>query len=51
MQLPQFSVSAGKHRISLDIPESWLDFHPLTKADLASEADYLAAIGYKLSFN
>ena len=50
MQLPQFSVSAGKHRISLDIPESWLDFHPLTKADLASEADYLAAIGYKLSF-
>ena len=50
MQLPQFSVSAGKHRISLDIPESWLDYHPLTKADLASEADYLAAIGYKLSF-
>ena len=51
MQLPQFSVRVGKRRIALNIPESWLDFHPLTKADLASEADYLAAIGYKMSFD
>ena len=51
MQLPEFTLKAGKNKIVMDIPESWLDFHPLTKADLASEADYLAAIGYKLSFD
>lgn len=50
VQLPDFTVSVGKSKIGMNIPESWLDFHPLTKADLASEADYLAAIGYKLTF-
>ena len=51
VQMPDFDVMPGKHRIMMNIPESWLDFHPLTKADLASEADYLAAIGYKLVFD
>jgi exopolyphosphatase/guanosine-5'-triphosphate,3'-diphosphate pyrophosphatase len=50
VQLPDFTVSVGKSKIGMNIPESWLDFHPLTRADLASEADYLAAIGYKLAF-
>jgi exopolyphosphatase/guanosine-5'-triphosphate,3'-diphosphate pyrophosphatase len=50
VQLPGFTVSVGKSKIDMNIPESWLDFHPLTKADLASEADYLATIGYKLRF-
>jgi len=49
-QLPDFRVSAGKTRITMKIPESWIDFHPLTKADLALEADYLAAIGYRLTY-
>ena len=38
VQLPDFTVSVGKSKIGMNIPESWLDFHPLTKADLASEA-------------
>jgi exopolyphosphatase/guanosine-5'-triphosphate,3'-diphosphate pyrophosphatase len=50
VQLPDFRVSAGKTGITMKIPESWIDFHPLTKADLASEADYLAAIGYRLTY-
>jgi exopolyphosphatase/guanosine-5'-triphosphate,3'-diphosphate pyrophosphatase len=49
VQLPDFGVRVGKRRISLKVPDSWLDFHPLTRADLASEADYLAALGYKLT--
>ena len=49
--LTQLDTTVTKNSIELVLPSDWLDFHPLTKADLASEADYLAAIGYKLSFN
>jgi len=48
MQLPAMKVKGGKNSITLGVPDEWLDLHPLTKADLLSEADYLSAIGYKL---
>jgi hypothetical protein len=35
----------------LGLPDDWLDFHPLTKADLKSEADYLSVIDYKLTLS
>ncbi len=47
-QLPPMEVKGGKSSIALEVPDEWLDVHPLTKADLLSEADYLSAIGYKL---
>lgn len=32
----------------LEIPEPWLQHHPLTEADLEQEAEMLAAVGYEL---
>jgi hypothetical protein len=37
---------AGQNR-----PSDWLDFHPLTNADLVTESELLAAIGYSLTVN
>jgi exopolyphosphatase/guanosine-5'-triphosphate,3'-diphosphate pyrophosphatase len=48
VQLPGIGIKGGKSTITLDIPEDWLEFHPLTRADLASEAEYLAAVNYRL---
>ncbi len=48
VELPPMAVKGGKTSITLQLPDAWLDLHPLTKADLLSEADYLSAIGYKL---
>ena len=46
--LTQLDARVTKNGIELVLPSDWLDFHPLTKADLALEADYLASIGYSL---
>lgn len=46
--LPRIDAKAGKNSIVLGMPADWLEFHPLTRADLASEADFLAVIGYTL---
>ena len=48
IELPQIDASVRKNDLTLKVPADWLDFHPLTRADLASEADYLSAIGYGL---
>jgi exopolyphosphatase/guanosine-5'-triphosphate,3'-diphosphate pyrophosphatase len=48
VQLPGIGIKGGKSTITLDIQKDWLEFHPLTRADLASEAEYLAAVNYKL---
>jgi exopolyphosphatase/guanosine-5'-triphosphate,3'-diphosphate pyrophosphatase len=48
VELPPIEVKGGKNRITLRLPDEWLDLHPLTKADLLSEADFLSAIGYRL---
>lgn len=49
-QLPPITAHGRKKRIVLELPQNWLDHHPLTKADLRSEADYLSAVNYKLVF-
>jgi len=51
MPLPSMRVRCGKRNIMLGLPDDWLDFHPLTKADLKSEADYLSVIDYKLTLS
>jgi exopolyphosphatase/guanosine-5'-triphosphate,3'-diphosphate pyrophosphatase len=48
VELPPLEVKGGKNSITLYLPDEWLDLHPLTKADLLSEADFLSAIGYRL---
>ena len=48
-QQADYTVKAKKQSLTLRFPEHWFDDNPLTIADLESEADYLKAIGIKLS--
>jgi exopolyphosphatase/guanosine-5'-triphosphate,3'-diphosphate pyrophosphatase len=48
VQLPEIGIQVSKSTVTLELPEDWLEFHPLTRADLASEAEYLAAVNYML---
>jgi exopolyphosphatase / guanosine-5'-triphosphate,3'-diphosphate pyrophosphatase len=48
MPLPSINIITGKNTVTLIVPHDWLDYHPLTKVDLKSEAAYLSAINYKL---
>lgn len=48
VQLPEIGIEVSKNAITLDLPEDWLEVHPLTRADLASEAACLAVINYTL---
>lgn len=47
---PTIEVSADSSHLSLRFPSGWLAEHPLTEADLASEADTLKGIGFDLRF-
>lgn len=49
--LPEFQLSAANGNITIKFPENWLAEHPLTGADLSTEAEYLAAIKTSLSFS
>lgn len=42
------SVKATRQGLRLVFPPGWLDTHPLTRADLEREKDYLKAAGVKL---
>ena len=48
VHLPEIGIEVSKNAITLDLPEDWLEVHPLTRADLASEAACLAVINYTL---
>lgn len=48
--LPQLTLKVKGKRLNLGFPEGWLDAHPLTRVDLETEADYLKAGDFKLSF-
>ena len=48
LRLPKFDLHAAGTRLTLDFPPGWLDRHPLTGADLAQEAQFLAAAGFEL---
>jgi exopolyphosphatase/guanosine-5'-triphosphate,3'-diphosphate pyrophosphatase len=49
--LPTLKLKAAKKQIELRFPEGWLDEHPLTRADLETEAANLTAAGYRLGFS
>ncbi len=46
--LPHVAMSAKGQKVKLALPDAWLDKHPLTRLDLQQEADYLAAVPYKV---
>ena len=50
LPLPSIELTAAKNDIDLRFPPGWLDEHPLTRADLETEAAYLREAGYRLSF-
>ena len=43
-------IEAAKKAVRLALPQGWLAEHALTRADLESEAEYLAALGFELEF-
>jgi exopolyphosphatase/guanosine-5'-triphosphate,3'-diphosphate pyrophosphatase len=47
-ELPALAVQAAGERLTLSLPESWLDAHALTRADLRQEVGYLAEAGFVL---
>ena len=50
LPLPPIELSTAKSALDLRFPPGWLDQHPLTRADLETEAAYLREAGYRLSF-
>jgi len=48
--LPEFTIILHKNNVQLNFPPAWLQAMPLTRADLTSEADYLALAGFTLEF-
>ncbi len=48
--LPDFRLEGRKKFLALHLPPDWLKAHPLTRADLGREAQYLAQIGVILEF-
>jgi exopolyphosphatase/guanosine-5'-triphosphate,3'-diphosphate pyrophosphatase len=47
--LPVLGLSVGNAVMTLSLPATWLDAHPLTRADIDSEQEYLDDIGFKLA--
>ena len=45
---PELALSVSKKSMRLQVPRGWLAEHPLTRADLETEARYLAAAGFRL---
>ena len=48
--LPAIALGIDNKSLTLQLPEGWLDTHPLTRADLDSERDELKDVGYELGF-
>ena len=48
---PEIKVTADTNSLSLKFTGTWLDDHPLTCADLQTEAGYLEAVNFQLTFN
>lgn len=46
--LPAFRLAASNGRLELTFPDGWLDSNALVAADLAEEAELLAAAGWEL---
>lgn len=50
-QLPDFSILASEHSLTLGFPEGWLEEHPLTAWELAEEQAVLKNIGVALAIS
>lgn len=48
--LPDFSLICKDQEIRISFPENWLSEHPLTEADLGTEAGYLNDTAFKLVY-
>jgi exopolyphosphatase/guanosine-5'-triphosphate,3'-diphosphate pyrophosphatase len=48
--VPETKLEISPATLGLRFPPGWLELHPLTRADLDSEAEYLHAIDLRLSF-
>ncbi|MDF3030569.1 MAG: exopolyphosphatase [Moraxellaceae bacterium] len=46
--LPDIRLECGEMKFELRFPEGWLARHPLTREDLATEAESFAALGMRL---
>ncbi len=51
IKAPEVDVKINKKKIELKFQNDWLAEHPLTEADLETEASYLSVTDYKLSFS
>ena len=51
VDIPPIGVRADERSLQLSFDAEWLQANPLTVADLAREAGYVAAVGYELSFS
>ncbi len=49
--IPDIKVSNNKNTLKLCFPDNWLKEHPLTEADLETEASYLNQVEFKLDYN
>ncbi|HKK15933.1 MAG TPA: HD domain-containing protein, partial [Gammaproteobacteria bacterium] len=49
--LPPVCLGVHDNHINIDFPVDWLLEHPLTGADLETEADYLTVLDFKLEFS
>lgn len=47
--LPQTIIRVKNRKIEYELPEGWLDEHPLTARDLAAEQEYLKLANWKLN--
>ena len=50
-QLPDFSILASEHALTLEFPENWLQEHPLTARELGDEQNVLSKMGLDLAFS
>ena len=48
--LPEFTLTAQEKSVQLSFPQGWFDEHPLTRADVEQEVDFLKAIDYQMTF-
>lgn len=46
----EMHLKVEERTLKLGFPKGWLEAHPLTSADLAQEAEYVKAAGYRLKF-
>ncbi len=49
-QVPDVLINVDDTKVQLTLPKEWVEQHPLSKADLIKEQDFLKEAGFTLSF-